>query len=126
MRAARYVVLAAAVAAAALLAPTGAEAHGWHRGHVRFFTIGSLFWPHYQYGYGYYDVYATPTTTVPSPAYLPPPAPVPPASVSAPTATAAQAGPCREYTREVVIDGVVETAFGTACLQDGGSWRIVN
>lgn len=37
----------------------------------------------------------------------------------------ASSGPCREYTTEVVIDGKRETAYGTAC-RENGSWRVVN
>ena len=33
---------------------------------------------------------------------------------------------CREYHHTVVIGGRQEEAYGTACLQDDGSWQIVN
>lgn len=32
---------------------------------------------------------------------------------------------CREFQREVIIDGKPERAYGTACLQPDGSWKIV-
>lgn len=32
---------------------------------------------------------------------------------------------CREFQREVIIDGKPEHAYGTACLQPDGSWKIV-
>jgi hypothetical protein len=32
---------------------------------------------------------------------------------------------CREYVRTVTIDGRAVEAYGTACLQPDGSWRIV-
>ncbi|MFC1666064.1 RT0821/Lpp0805 family surface protein [Pseudomonadota bacterium] len=32
---------------------------------------------------------------------------------------------CREYTTEVEVAGKKETAFGTACRQPDGSWKIV-
>lgn len=35
-------------------------------------------------------------------------------------------GPCREYTTSVVIDGKTQKAYGTACRQPDGTWRIVN
>lgn len=35
-------------------------------------------------------------------------------------------GPCREYRTSVVIDGRTETAYGTACRQPDGTWRVVN
>ncbi len=33
---------------------------------------------------------------------------------------------CREYRQTVVIDGRSEEAYGTACQQPDGSWRVVN
>jgi surface antigen len=38
----------------------------------------------------------------------------------------AQGQPCREYQTSVVIDGRTQTAYGTACRQPDGSWRVVN
>jgi surface antigen len=35
-------------------------------------------------------------------------------------------GPCREYTVDAVIGGNTEKAYGTACRQPDGSWRIQN
>lgn len=35
-------------------------------------------------------------------------------------------GPCREYTTEVIIGGQREQAYGTACRESDGSWRVVN
>lgn len=32
---------------------------------------------------------------------------------------------CREFTRPVNVGGQLEDAYGTACLQPDGSWRIV-
>jgi surface antigen len=32
---------------------------------------------------------------------------------------------CREYTTEVVVGGQQETAYGTACRQADGSWKVV-
>ena len=32
---------------------------------------------------------------------------------------------CREYQRTVTIDGKTETAYGTACRQPDGSWKII-
>ncbi len=34
-------------------------------------------------------------------------------------------GPCREYVMDVYIDGRIEEAWGVACRQPDGSWRIV-
>ena len=33
---------------------------------------------------------------------------------------------CREYQQTVTIDGKVERAYGKACRQPDGSWKIVN
>ncbi len=33
---------------------------------------------------------------------------------------------CREYQQTVTIGGEAETAYGTACRQPDGSWKIVN
>ncbi len=33
---------------------------------------------------------------------------------------------CREYQQTVMIGGKTETAYGTACRQPDGSWKIVN
>lgn len=33
---------------------------------------------------------------------------------------------CREYTRPVQIGGRTQEAYGQACLQPDGAWRIVN
>lgn len=38
----------------------------------------------------------------------------------------ADASYCREYTKDVVIGGVKQQSYGTACLQPDGSWQIVN
>ena len=34
--------------------------------------------------------------------------------------------PCREYQTQVVIDGRTQNAYGTACRQPDGNWRVVN
>jgi surface antigen len=33
---------------------------------------------------------------------------------------------CREYTTDVVVGGRRETAYGTACRQADGSWKVVS
>ena len=33
---------------------------------------------------------------------------------------------CREYQQTVTIDGKTESAYGTACRQPDGSWKIIN
>ena len=34
--------------------------------------------------------------------------------------------PCREYSQTVVVSGRSETAYGTACRDANGDWRLVN
>ena len=34
--------------------------------------------------------------------------------------------PCREFRQEVIISGNREEAYGTACLQPDGAWKVVN
>ena len=33
---------------------------------------------------------------------------------------------CREFRQTITIGGRTENAYGTACLQPDGAWRIVN
>lgn len=33
---------------------------------------------------------------------------------------------CREYQANVVVNGIPQSSYGTACLQPDGSWRVVN
>jgi len=33
---------------------------------------------------------------------------------------------CREYNQKVVVGGQTESAYGTACRQPDGSWKILN
>lgn len=33
---------------------------------------------------------------------------------------------CREYKQTIVVDGQAETAYGTACQDTNGEWRLVN
>ena len=42
------------------------------------------------------------------------------------TYTASQGLPCREYQTTVTIDGQTQQAYGTACREPDGSWKIVN
>jgi surface antigen len=34
--------------------------------------------------------------------------------------------PCREFQQKVTVGGRTEDAYGTACRQSDGSWRIIN
>ncbi len=38
----------------------------------------------------------------------------------------ASGSPCREYQQTVTIDGKTEQAYGRACRQPDGSWKITN
>lgn len=51
---------------------------------------------------------------------------VPAAAPAAAPPPAADNGYCREYTREVMVDGQPSRAYGKACRQPDGSWRIVS
>ena len=42
------------------------------------------------------------------------------------TGTAPNGQPCREFSQAVTIAGQSETAYGTACRQPDGAWRIAN
>ncbi|MDR3424825.1 MAG: glycine zipper 2TM domain-containing protein [Alphaproteobacteria bacterium] len=54
-----------------------------------------------------------------APNYVAPPAPPP-------IYADPQAGTyCREYSQEIDVGGQTQEAYGTACLQPDGSWRIV-
>ena len=68
---------------------------------------------HYREAPSYYDEPAY-TKVAPAPA----PAPV--------VKHAPKEEYCREYTREVVVDGRPARAYGQACRQPDGSWRIVS
>lgn len=69
----------------------------------------------------YYAYYPPPAIHAPPPvAYAPPPVAYAPAPVAAATQ-----GECREYQSTVVIAGRPQPAYGTACRQQDGSWRIV-
>lgn len=67
------------------------------------------------YGYRRSDPY--PSYAAPAPVYAPPPAAAP----------AAAAQPyCREYTGSVTVNGQQISSYGTACLQQDGTWKIVD
>ena len=126
------VILALAIiACGVLLSPDtyagGRHWHGHHHGSSFHLGLGFVF-PIYSYGYPYgnpygYPYYAPPPV-YPAPAQLPPSAAMP----DQPSYTARQEQPeyCREYTKKVLVDGKEEMAYGTACLQDDGRWRIMN
>jgi hypothetical protein len=93
------------------------------------------------YGGGFGDAYSL-SFSLPlyiGPSYPPVyPAPIPaampanvPANAGAPPQSLSRQAPpgclqTREYQTEIVIDGQALPAYGTACLQADGSWRIVS
>jgi hypothetical protein len=78
--------------------------------------------------------YAPPPVYYPPPSrvvYAPPPpvvyapAPIDAVPASAPYRTS-DGRYCREYQAQVVVGGVPQPSYGTACQQPDGSWRVVN
>ena len=53
------------------------------------------------------------------------PAPIDATPASAPYRTA-DGRYCREYQAHVVVNGMPQSSYGTACLQPDGSWRVEN
>ena len=98
---------------------------GYHHGHGHYYDdsfhigLGFVFSP-YPYGYPYY---------LPAPVYTAP-VQMPPTRVMSGgrsyTTTLEKPAYCREYTKKILVDGQETRAYGTACLQDDGSWRIIN
>lgn len=48
----------------------------------------------------------------------------PPRIVVSPPAVTSPAPFCREFQKQIVIDGRTEQAYGLACLQPDGTWKI--
>ncbi len=42
------------------------------------------------------------------------------------TYESAAGAPCREYSTTVIVGGQKESAYGTACRQPDGTWKVVN
>ena len=82
--------------------------------------------PLFAYGYPYYGY----PYYVPAPAVYTAPAQLPPAPVTPDqrsyNSSREEAAYCREYTKKIMVNGHEEMAYGTACLQGNGSWRIMN
>ena len=77
-----------------------------------FFSFAFPYYGHYRY-----DRYDYP--------YAPPLAPAPSAGPAPPTAPD-ESSDCREIVMDVIIGGVEQKAYGTACQQADGSWKITN
>lgn len=117
------------ILAAMLLTIIPASASAWHRNHYHSgVTVG--------FGGGY--VAPAPVYYAPAPVYYAPP----PVIVEQPivveevqpydnyvrpsSATRYDQGYCREYQRNVKINGKTQASYGTACQQPDGSWQVVN
>ncbi len=95
-----------------------------HRRHRHSFVFVFPYYGHrHYYRYGYDYPYVPPVASAqapePAPAYPQPAEP-------APATTPGESSYCREIIMDVVIDGVEQTAYGTACRQPDGSWKITN
>ena len=92
--------------------------HHRHHGH----------WPkHHHWGprhsYGYY--YAPPRIVHAPPPVIYYPAQPPLAAVPASPVYQTPGGQsCREYQHTVIVGGISQSSYGTACLQPDGSWRV--
>jgi hypothetical protein len=114
------VAVAAAVAGLSVACTGAAEARGFVG-----FSFGVPFGPP--------AYYYPPPVYYPAPAYAypayrypyayPPPAAYPPPTFYSSPAAAGQT--CREYQTTTDIGGRRQPAYGTACLQPDGTWRIV-
>ena len=127
---------------AAALAASPADAGGWkHRGHGGhgYYRSGSSFSLRFvvPLGRSYYGghSYYGPSTRVyrrydSYPRYAPPPVTYAPPPVTyappAPRVAATDRAYCREYSGSVVVNGQAVATYGTACLQQDGSWKIVD
>ncbi len=99
--------------------------HYRHRGYrypygYRYGYGHSYGYPSYRLGYTYVRPYYADQEYARSRSAPPPAAPA--AAARPPYDTSF----CREYTRQIVIDGEEQTAYGTACRQSDGTWRILN
>lgn len=101
----------------------GHSHHKWHwHGRHRGFGHGKVVRRVHRHRYpAVRYVYVTPPrqVTIVQP-YVPPPM----VSVR-PPGTRILSATCREYTNTVMIDGQPVSAYGRACLQPDGSWRLV-
>ena len=137
-----FLIATTLVLAALLFAPEGAQAgvsfhfgygsyyghHGYGYRHYGYPYFGYRRYGYRRYGYRHfrYRHYGYPSYGYDEPAYSPPPAATAPAQQAPAPASREPQAYCREYTREIVIDGETQTAYGTACMQADGSWRLVN
>ncbi len=73
------------------------------------------------YAYQPAPAYATtPAYTAPAPAYTTP------APAYSQSTSAYDPSYCRQFNQRIVIDGIEQNAYGTACRQPDGTWKIIN
>lgn len=127
--------LAAAYALSAMPAAADSFSFGYSSGHYRPYPH-HYHHPHWGSRYSSRVIfYAPPPVYYPPPpprvVYAPPPpvvyapAPIDAVPASAPYRTS-DGRYCREYQAQVVVGGVPQPSYGTACQQPDGSWRVVN
>ncbi len=73
--------------------------------------------------YYYYSPYDRGRVYYGAPVQLAPPAGATATDPAAPKSTSQ--GYCREFTRKIIVDGAEQLAYGTACRQPDGTWRIM-
>jgi len=108
----KYITLAL-IALLVLTGAAPAQARGFHGGfavEVTPYGYPYYYYPSYSYPYPYY--YPYPYGTEVSPPVF--------------GESLASNPYCREYTRHVVIDGRTQRAYGTACQQPDGTWRLMD
>lgn len=82
--------------------------HGWRHDRRRAY-FARHYWPR---------PWPVPVPLPPQVVYVEPPRAI------APTSSAPQEPFCREFQKQIVIDGRTEQAYGIACLQPVGTWKI--
>jgi hypothetical protein len=116
--------------------------HGYHEGHEGWWWVVGDVWYLYPVQVSPYpDPYQAPIVIVEPPHHVPPVvletpqgpevhfAPSPPpieVTQTSPTFTDKSGRTCREYQSTVIVNGAPKPAYGTACLQPDGSWRVVH
>jgi len=106
---------------------------GWHgrsRGHDYEWRRGHYYRPSY-HAFPAYPPYVTTYIAPPPMVYAPPAtstiimtAPTLPANQTSPTYTDEAGRTCREYQSTVIVGDQQQQAYGTACLQPDGTWRV--
>jgi hypothetical protein len=126
-------IIAALLILASVNAPGEAAAYGYgghrHGGYYGGYSVGfysggpayPYYYPPYAGGYPAYYVNPDPYGYVAAP---PPQAYAP--AAQPPAYQSADGQYCREYTRNIVVGGKQQKAYGNACMQPDGRWKIVD